>query len=206
MCCARPRDPPGSEPSRRDTSSHLLTAPGHHKPCLRGTKNEPSERRAEGILARSDFDRTHVRVDREAGSEQKYGVISTTLDDVFAIIARKPNVRSRNRALGSHAEHFVRRSRTAIATRYFCSQCASSSDCENVGDKQAGRDRAQKLAREELRARRVARGASFLGLGEKCRSIGSPRLKSGQLQQHSDYYGCYLLTAALLTPHGSCAQ
>ena len=88
MCCARPRDPPGSEPSRRDTSSHLLTAPGHHKPCLRGTKNEPSERRAEGILARSDFDRTHVRVDREAGSEQKYGVISTTLDDVFAIIAR----------------------------------------------------------------------------------------------------------------------
>ena len=78
MCCARPRDPPGSEPSRRDTSSHLLTAPGHHKPCLRGTKNEPSERRAEGILARSDFDRTHVRVDRETGSEQNDHVISTT--------------------------------------------------------------------------------------------------------------------------------
>ena len=139
----------------------------HQKPLRRDDENHPTAAACRTHAPRPDLDRRSVQADGEASCEQKYRVTTTVLDDAFAIIARKPNVRSRNRALGSHAEHFVRRSRTAIATRYFCSQCASSSDCENVGDKQAGRDRAQKLAREELRARRVARGASFLGLGEK---------------------------------------
>ena len=150
----------------------------HQKPLRRDDENHPTAAACRTHAPRPDLDRRSVQADGEAHCEQKYRVTTTVLDDAFAIIARKPDVRSRNCASGSHAEHFVRRSRTAIATRYFCSQCASSSDCENVGDKQAGRDRAQKLAREELRARRVARGASFLGLGEKCRSIGSPRHES----------------------------
>ena len=88
----------------------------HLNRVLREAKNQPSERRAEGMSARFDCDRTLVRADREASSEQKYRVQSMVLDNFVAVVARGCNARIENRALQPRDNKIAARHRTATLT------------------------------------------------------------------------------------------
>ena len=149
----------------------------HLNRVLREAKNQPSERRTEDMSARFDCDRTLVRADREASSEQKYRVQSMVLDNFVAVVARGCNARIENRALQPRKNEIAARHRTATLTRYFCSQLASSSDPQRVFSKtvQSGVATSARSACA-LFFLVAEEGFSFLGLIGKRRSTESLRL------------------------------